>query len=143
MYTGGVGRTGRHRLAWRSRGSSTARATNAHAGRIGVALRTDGSSIRIEDDGGGIPVDIHPQAKKSALEGIRPVLHGGRQYAAGNYEATGGVHGVGPSVVDALWRRLVATLKRDGHPYRMTFKPGKPTGSLKKGGAARGTGTTV
>ena len=108
-----------------------------------MTLHKDGSSITIEDDGRGIPVDVHPKTKKSALEVIFTVLHAGGKFEAGNYKTAGGLHGVGASVVNALSRELVATVRRDGHQYQMTFKQGKPTGSLKKVGAARGTGTTV
>ena len=116
---------------------------NGHASNIRVTLHKDGSSITIEDDGRGIPVDVHPKTKKSALEVIFTVLHAGGKFEAGNYKTAGGLHGVGASVVNALSRELVATVKRDGQQYQMTFKQGKPTGSLKKIGAARGTGTTV
>ena len=88
-------------------------------------------------------MDVHPKTKKSALEVIFTVLHAGGKFEAGNYKTAGGLHGVGASVVNALSRELVATVKRDGQQYEMTFKQGKPTGSLKKIGAARGTGTTV
>jgi DNA gyrase subunit B/topoisomerase-4 subunit B len=116
---------------------------NGHASNIRVTLHKDGSSITIEDDGRGIPVDVHPKTKKSALEVIFTVLHAGGKFEAGNYKTAGGLHGVGASVVNALSRELIATVKRDGHQYQMTFKQGKPTSGLKKTGAARGSGTTV
>src|SRR5687768_3009909 len=143
MYIGGVGSTGLHHLVWETLDNSIDEAMNGHASNIRVTLHKDGSSITIEDDGRGIPVDIHPKTKKSALEVIFTVLHAGGKLEAGNYKTAGGLHGVGASVVNALSRELVATVKRDGHQYQMTFKQGKPTGSLKKVGAARGTGTTV
>ena len=143
MYIGGVGGTGLHHLVWETLDNSIDEAMNGHASNIRVTLHKDGSSITIEDDGRGIPVDIHPKTKKSALEVIFTVLHAGGKFEAGNYKTAGGLHGVGASVVNALSRELVATVKRDGHQYQMTFKQGKPTGSLKKVGAARGTGTTV
>ena len=143
MYIGGVGSTGLHHLVWETLDNSIDEAMNGHAANIRVTLHKDGSSITIEDDGRGIPVDIHPKSKKSALEVIFTVLHAGGKFEAGNYKTAGGLHGVGASVVNALSRELVATVKRDGHQYQMTFKQGKPTGSLKKVGAARGTGTTV
>ena len=143
MYIGGVGSTGLHHLVWETLDNSIDEAMNGHASNIRVTLHKDGSSITIEDDGRGIPVDIHPKTKKSALEVIFTVLHAGGKFDAGNYKTAGGLHGVGASVVNALSRELIATVKRDGHQYQMTFKQGKPTGSLKKVGAARGTGTTV
>ena len=143
MYIGGVGSTGLHHLVWETLDNSIDEAMNGHASNIRVTLHQDGASITIEDDGRGIPVDVHPKTKKSALEVIFTVLHAGGKFEAGNYKTAGGLHGVGASVVNALSRELVATVKRDGHQYQMTFKQGKPTGNLKKVGAARGTGTTV
>jgi DNA gyrase subunit B len=143
MYIGGVGSTGLHHLVWETLDNSIDEAMNGHASNIRVTLHKDGSAITIEDDGRGIPVDVHPKSKKSALEVIFTVLHAGGKFEAGNYKTAGGLHGVGASVVNALSRELVATVKRDGHQYQMTFRQGKPTGSLKKIGAARGTGTTV
>src|SRR6187431_1135225 len=143
MYIGGVGSTGLHHLVWETLDNSIDEAMNGHASNIRVTLHKDGSSITIEDDGRGIPVDVHPKSKKSALEVIFTVLHAGGKFEAGNYKTAGGLHGVGASVVNALSRELVATVRRDGQQYQMSFKQGKPTGSLKKMGAARGTGTTV
>ena len=143
MYIGGVGSTGLHHLVWETLDNSIDEAMNGYASNIWVTLHQDGASITIEDDGRGIPVDAHGKSKKSALEVIFTVLHAGGKFEAGNYKTAGGLHGVGASVVNALSRELVATVKRDGHQYQMTFKQGKPTGSLKKIGAARGTGTTV
>src|SRR4029079_778190 len=115
-------------------------AMNGHASNIRVTLHKDGSSITIEDDGRGILVDLHPQTKKSALEVIFTVLHAGGKFDAGNYKTAGGLHGVGASVVNALARELVATVKRDGAMWEQRFKQGVPTGPMKKLGAARGTG---
>jgi DNA gyrase subunit B/topoisomerase-4 subunit B len=88
-------------------------------------------------------VDVHPKTKKSALEVIFTVLHAGGKFEAGNYKTAGGLHGVGASVVNALSRDLVATVRRDGAQWEMSFKQGKPTGALKKTGSARGSGTAV
>src|SRR5438105_14507037 len=107
-----------------------------------VTLDADGSSITIVDDGRGIPVDKH-DAKRSALEVIFTVLHAGGKFEHGNYKTAGGLHGVGASVVNALSKELIATVKRDGAQWEMRFKQGKPASGLKKLGAARGTGTTV
>ncbi len=143
MYIGGVGSTGLHHLVWETLDNSIDEAMNGFAANIRVTLHKDGSSITIEDDGRGIPVDLHPTSKKSALEVIFTVLHAGGKFEAGNYKTAGGLHGVGASVVNALSRELVATVRRDGAQWQMTFKQGKPTGNLKKMGAARGSGTTV
>ena len=143
MYIGGVGSAGLHHLVWEILDNAIDEAMNGYASNITVTLHEDASSITVTDDGRGIPVDKHPKTKKSALEVIFTTLHAGGKFEAGNYKTAGGLHGVGASVVNALSRELVATVKRDGYQYEMTFKQGKPTGSLKKTGAARGTGTTV
>ena len=143
MYIGGVGSAGLHHLVWETLDNSIDEAMNGYASNIRVTLHKDGSSITIEDDGRGIPVDVHSKTKKSALEVIFTVLHAGGKFEAGNYKTAGGLHGVGASVVNALSRELVATVRRDGQQYQMSFRQGKPTGALKKLGAARGSGTTV
>jgi DNA gyrase subunit B len=143
MYIGGVGSAGLHHLVWEVLDNSIDEAMNGYAANIVVTLHEDGSSVTVEDDGRGIPVDKHPATKKSALEVIFTVLHAGGKFEHGNYKTAGGLHGVGASVVNALSKELVATVKRDGAAWEMRFKQGKPTGPLKKVGPARGTGTTV
>jgi DNA gyrase subunit B len=143
MYIGGVGSAGLHHLVWEILDNAVDEAMNGYASNIRVTLHEDGSSITIEDDGRGIPVDKHPTTKKSALEVIFTVLHAGGKFEHGNYKTAGGLHGVGASVVNALSKELVATVKRDGAQWEMRFKQGKPVGALKKVGAARGSGTTV
>src|SRR5690348_13112895 len=143
MYIGGVGSAGLHHLVWEILDNSIDEAMNGHASNIWVTLHKDGSSITIEDDGRGIPIDKHPTSKKSALEVIFTVLHAGGKFEQGNYKTAGGLHGVGASVVNALSKELVATVKRDGATWEMRFKQGKPTSGLKKVGPARGTGTKV
>jgi DNA gyrase subunit B/topoisomerase-4 subunit B len=143
MYIGGVGAAGLHHLVWEVLDNSVDEAMNGHAANIWVTLHADGSSITIEDDGRGIPIDKHPTSKKSALETIFTVLHAGGKFEHGSYKTAGGLHGVGASVVNALSKELVATVKRDGSQWEMRFKQGKPVSGLKKLGPARGTGTTV
>jgi DNA gyrase subunit B/topoisomerase-4 subunit B len=143
MYIGGVGSTGLHHLVWEILDNSIDEAMNGYASNIRVTQHEDGSSITIEDDGRGIPIDKHPTTKKSALEVIFTVLHAGGKFEHGNYKTAGGLHGVGASVVNALSKELVATVKREGAQWEMRFRQGKPTGPLKKLGAARGSGTTV
>jgi DNA gyrase subunit B/topoisomerase-4 subunit B len=143
MYIGGVGAAGLHHLVWEVLDNAIDEAMNGYASNIVVTLHDDGSSVTVEDDGRGIPVDKHPTSKKSALEVIFTVLHAGGKFEHGNYKTAGGLHGVGASVVNALSKELVATVKRDGAQWEMRFKQGKPTGALKKLGPARGTGTTV
>src|SRR5262252_4911586 len=143
MYIGGVGSPGLHHLVWEILDNSIDEAMNGYASNIRVTLHADGSSITIEDDGRGAPIDKHPQTKKSALETIFTVLHAGGKFERGNYKTAGGLHGVGASVVNALSKELVATVKRDGALWEMRFKQGKTIGALKKLGTARGTGTMV
>jgi DNA gyrase subunit B len=143
MYIGGVGSPGLHHLVWEILDNAIDEAMNGFASTIVVTLHKDGSSLTIADDGRGIPVDVLPKTKKSALEVIFTVLHAGGKFEAGNYKTAGGLHGVGASVVNALSKELVATVKRDGQQWEMRFKQGKPASGLKKLGAARGTGTIV
>src|SRR5215472_14508385 len=143
MYIGGVGSAGLHHLVWEIVDNSVDEAMNGHASNIVVTLHADGESITVEDDGRGAPVDKHPRTKKSALETIFTVLHAGGKFEHGNYKTAGGLHGVGASVVNALSKELVATVKRDGALWEMRFKQGKPVAGLKKLGPTRGTGTTV
>ncbi len=143
MYIGGVGSTGLHHLVWEVLDNAVDEAMNGFASNIWVTLHADGSSITVEDDGRGIPVDKHPTSKTSALEVIFTVLHAGGKFEHGSYKTAGGLHGVGASVVNALSKELIATVKRDGAQWEMRFKQGKPVGPLKKLGAARGSGTSV
>ena len=143
MYIGGVGSTGLHHLVWEILDNSVDEAMNGYASNITVTLHDDASSITIADDGRGIPVDKHPKTKKSAVEVIFTTLHSGGKFEHGNYKTAGGLHGVGASVVNALSKELVATVRRDGAEWEMRFKQGQPIGALKKVGAARGSGTTV
>lgn len=143
MYIGGVGSAGLHHLVWEVLDNAVDEAMNGHATTIAATLHKDGSSLTVADDGRGIPVDVHPGTKKSALEVIFTVLHAGGKFESDNYKMAGGLHGVGASVVNALSRELVATVKRDGQAFQMTFKQGRPVGPVKSLGAARGSGTTV
>ena len=143
MYIGGVGSAGLHHLVWEILDNSIDEAMNGYASNITVTLHEDAASITIADDGRGIPVDKHPKTRKSALEVIFATLHAGGKFDSGNYKTAGGLHGVGASVVNALSKELVATVRRDGAQWEMRFKQGHIVGSLKRIGAARGTGTTV
>ena len=143
MYIGGVGSAGLHHLVWEILDNAIDETMNGFASNIRLRLHGDGSSVTVEDDGRGIPVDKHPTTKKSALETIFTVLHAGGKFDRGSYKTAGGLHGVGASVVNALSKELIATVKRDGAQWEMRFKQGKPVAGPKKLGPARGTGTTV
>jgi DNA gyrase subunit B len=143
MYIGGVGASGLHHLVWEILDNSIDEAMNGYASNIVVTLHEDASAITIADDGRGMPVDKHPKTKKSALEVIFSTLHAGGKFDAGSYKTAGGLHGVGASVVNALSKELVATVRRDGAQWEMRFKQGAVVGGLKKVGPARGSGSTV
>jgi DNA gyrase subunit B len=143
MYIGGVGAAGLHHLVWEILDNAVDEAMNGHAATIAVTLHEDGSSLTITDDGRGIPVDVHPKTRKSALEVIFTMLHAGGKFEHQNYKTAGGLHGVGASVVNALSKELVATVRRDGFLWEQRFRQGQPLGKVKKLGPARGTGTTV
>src|SRR5258707_1448756 len=127
MYIGGVGSAGLHHLVWEILDNAVDEAMNGYASNIWVTLHADQSSITIEDDGRGIPIDKHAATKKSALEVIFTVLHAGGKFEHGSYKTPGGLHGVGASVVNALSSDLLASVKRDGATGEMSFKRGKRT----------------
>ena len=143
MYIGGVSTAGLHHLVWEVLDNAIDEAMNGHASNIAVMLHQDGSSITIQDDGRGIPVDKHPETKTSALELVFTKLHAGGKFEGQNYKTSGGLHGVGASVVNALSRELVATVRREGATWEQRYRQGIPQGPVKKLGPARGTGTTV
>ena len=143
MYIGGVGSAGLHHLVWEIFDNSVDEAMNGHASNITVTLHADASSITIADDGRGIPVDKHAKTKKSALEVIFTFLHAGGKFEHDSYKTAGGLHGVGASVVNALSKELVATVKRDGFRWEQRFRQGTSAGPITRLGPARGSGTTV
>ena len=146
MYIGGVDSTGLHHLVWELLDNAVDEAMNGHASRIEVRLHQDGATVTVGDNGRGIPVDIHPKFKKSALELILTTLHAGGKFEGLNYSHSGGLHGVGASVVTALSDRLVARVKRGGAEWQQTFSRGRATGELTQLGAngeSRGSGTTI
>ncbi|MFN6051622.1 MAG: type IIA DNA topoisomerase subunit B, partial [Planctomycetia bacterium] len=144
MYIGGVDPKGLHHLVWEIVDNAVDEYLNGHADSITVTLHKDGESVSVQDNGRGIPVDIHPKYKKPALELILTTLHSGAKFGEGdNYIHSGGLHGVGSSVVNALSKKMVATIRRDGREVQQTFKKGKAAGGLEKLGAAKGHGTTI
>jgi DNA gyrase/topoisomerase IV subunit B len=144
MYIGGTGKDGYHHLLWEVVDNSIDEVINKHATRVEVTLHKNGKQCTVEDNGRGIPVDVMKKFKKSALEVIFTTLHSGGKFERGkSYAVSGGLHGVGAAVVNALSSELVATVKRDGERFEMNFERGEAKGKLKKLGNARGTGTTI
>src|SRR5512141_1293360 len=143
MYIGGVDARGLHHLVNEIVDNAIDEVINGYATRLEVTLFEGGREIEVVDNGRGIPVDIHPKFKKSALELILTTLHAGGKFEAKNYYHSGGLHGVGASVVTALSESLVARVRRDGSEWEQRFSRGKAVGALRKVGAARGSGTTI
>ncbi|MGF1581681.1 MAG: type IIA DNA topoisomerase subunit B [Gemmataceae bacterium] len=144
MYIGGVGKQGLHHLVWEIVDNAVDEYLNGFADTVTVTIHKPGNTVTISDNGRGIPVDMHPKHKKPALELILTVLHSGGKFGDGQgYIHSGGLHGVGSSVVNALSKKLVATIKRDGHEWKQSFRRGRPSGKLEKLGVSRQTGTTI
>src|SRR5215467_5289437 len=144
MYIGGTDKNGYHHLLWEIVDNSIDEVINKHATKVEVTLHKDGKTATVEDNGRGIPTDMMPKYKKSAAEVIFTTLHSGAKFDRGrSYAVSGGLHGEGAAVVNALSSEMVVTVKRDGERHELTFQRGLATGKLKKLGNARGTGTTV
>ncbi|MEL6771607.1 MAG: DNA topoisomerase IV subunit B [Bacteroidota bacterium] len=144
MYIGGTGKAGLHHLVWEIVDNAVDEATNGYASRIDVTLHADGRSITVADDGRGIPVDKHPVKKVPTLEVILTTLHAGGKFDGASYITSGGLHGVGSSVVNALTEEMVAQVKRDGALYEQRYARGLPQTKLKKVKKnVRGTGTSI
>ncbi len=144
MYIGGVDSKGLHHLVWEIVDNAVDEYLNGYADAITVILHKNGDAVTVMDNGRGIPVDMHPKHKRPALELILTTLHSGAKFGeGGNYIHSGGLHGVGSSVVNALSKKLVATVRRDGFEWQQTYRRGKPAGPLEKVGAFRGRGTLI
>src|SRR5438067_1578968 len=144
MYIGSTDAKGLHHLIWEIVDNSVDEYLNGHADAITVTLHKSGDAVTVTDNGRGIPVDIHPKHKKSGLELVLTVLHAGGKFGDSDaYFHSGGLHGVGASVVNALSRKLVATVRRDGFEWRQVFKRGKPASELEQIGPFRGHGTII
>ncbi len=142
MYIGSTGPSGLHHLIWEVMDNSFDEAMAGFGDQIILTLHPDGS-LSVEDHGRGIPVDIHPQFKKSALELVMTKLHAGGKFGGGGYKVSGGLHGVGVSVVNALSADLKVEVKRDGKLWVQEYSLGRPRAKVKAVGSAKGTGTTV
>ncbi len=140
MYIGSTGIAGLHHLIWEIIDNSIDEAMAGHANKIGVSLNKD-YSITVEDNGRGIPVDIHPVTKKSALETIMTTLHAGGKFGGGGYKVSGGLHGVGASVVNALSEYMKVEVGRDGYLWVQEYKRGEPLAPVKKSGTTSWVGT--
>ncbi|HUG90252.1 MAG TPA: DNA topoisomerase IV subunit B [Planctomycetaceae bacterium] len=143
MYIGGVDLRGLHHLLWEIVDNSVDEYLAGQTDRIVVTLHKDGTSVTVQDFGRGIPVDKHPKVKKSTLEVILCTLHAGGKFSNKNYARSGGLHGVGASVVNALSSELVATVHRDGYEWVQRYRRGAPAGPVQKTRPFRGHGTTI
>ena len=144
MYIGSTGKTGLHHLVYEIVDNSVDEAMAGYCDVIEVVLNKDGS-VTVIDNGRGIPVEPHPVYKKPALEIVVTKLHAGGKFDKGSYAVSGGLHGVGISVVAALSKHMSVTVKREGKIYRQEYKIGKPTYDVKVIGKCepKDTGTEI
>ncbi|MGI6004672.1 MAG: DNA gyrase/topoisomerase IV subunit B [Christensenellales bacterium] len=153
MYIGSTGSRGLHHLLWEMVDNAVDEAANGYATQVGVTLHTDGG-VTVEDNGRGIPVGIHPQLQVSGVEVVFTQLHAGGKFDDSNYAYSGGLHGVGASVVNALSRRLICEVGVDGKLYRQEFQSiedkktgkilgGEPMGALEEIGPSRRKGSRI
>ena len=142
MYIGGTGIEGLHHLVWEIIDNGIDEALAGHATEVSVKLQADGG-VTVIDDGRGIPTDIHPKTGKSTVETVLTVLHAGGKFGGGGYKVSGGLHGVGSSVVNALSKRLLITVRREGQVHEQEYERGAPKSDLKLTGKTDKTGTEI
>ena len=142
MYIGSTSSSGLHHLVWEIVDNSVDEAMAGFCNEIRVTVHAD-NSITVVDNGRGIPVDLHPVKKIPTLEVVMTILHAGGKFDNSAYKVSGGLHGVGISVVNALSKRVIVQVKRDGHIYEMEFSRGKTVEKMKVVGESTTTGTTV
>ena len=142
MYIGSTGPRGLHHLVYEVIDNSVDEALAGHADHIEVVLRADGG-VSVTDNGRGIPVDMHPTQGRPTVEVVMTILHAGGKFGGGGYAVSGGLHGVGISVVNALSSRVETEIRRQGYVWRMKFADGgRPQGELERGEQTEETGTT-
>lgn len=142
MYIGGTGIEGLHHLVWELVDNGIDEALAGHATSVYVKMLADGG-ITVIDNGRGIPTDIHPKTGKSTVETVLTVLHAGGKFGDGGYKVSGGLHGVGSSVVNALASKLIVTVHRDGKTFQQEYAKGAPLYDLKQIGKTDKTGTEI
>jgi DNA gyrase subunit B len=142
MYIGGTGVEGLHHLVWEIVDNGIDEALAGYATVVDVKLLADGG-VTVFDNGRGIPTDIHPKTGKSTVETVLTVLHAGGKFGGGGYKVSGGLHGVGSSVVNALSNRLVVRVYRDGKAFEQEYAKGTPQSDLKVVGKSDKTGTEI
>jgi DNA gyrase subunit B len=144
MYIGSTDAKGLHHLVWEIVDNAVDEYLNGYADHVSVTLHKSGDTVTVHDNGRGIPVDLHPKHKRPALELILTTLHSGGKFGDNDaYFHSGGLHGVGASVVNALSKKLIADVRRDGYEWKQTYAKGRPTSKLEKVGPFRGHGTSI
>ena len=140
MYIGNVSERGLHQLVYEAVDNAVDEALAGYASEIDVVVYKDGS-VSVKDNGRGIPIDMHAEEKMPAVEVVMTILHAGGKFGKGGYKVSGGLHGVGISVVNALSSEMTTRVRRDGNLYEIKFERGITSSPLKKIGKAEGTGT--